>query len=361
MAQSASQEWFKLHPSYQSPMLKTGSFLLLLALLQFFTWLVPPQFGPTGIPGYLPLHALFETVSIVVAMLVFAVGWNSRSRDLPGNVVLLACVFFAIGWLDFSHTLSYKGMPDFYTANDAQKQLNFWLSARFLASFVLLVVAIRAWNPLRSSATRFVLMGALLGLVVFINWLVLFHQDWLPDTFIPGQGLTPLKKNLEYLFICFNLLTAVILWMKMRTKQTFNVINLFAAVCVMAMSEFFFTLYTTMTGGYNIWGHVYKVISYYFIYRAIVVEVIDSPYSKLEQATLKLNTALRASNAGLWDWDLRSNEVDFSAEWKAQLGYADSELENNFATWESLLHPDDKARALKQAQDFLASTEKNYH
>lgn len=360
MQQDKAQGLFSLHQGYRNTMRRIFGLLLLLAGIQLLAWLTPPQFGPTGIPGYLPLHTLFETVSIVVAMLVFAVGWNSRSPNLPGNAVLLACVFFAIGWLDFSHTISYHGMPDFYTPNDTEKQLNFWLSARFLASFVLLVVAIRIWSPLRSKATRYVLMGALLGITVFINWLVLFHQDWLPHTFIPGQGLTPLKKNLEYLFITFNVITALILLLKMRTKQAFSITNLFAAVCVMAMSELYFTLYTTMTGGYNVLGHVYKVISYLFIYRAIVVEAIEYPYNKLAQTQLNLGLALKASNTGLWDWDLRSNVVNYSPEWKAQLGYSADELANNFSTWQSLLHPADKEHALKVAQDFVASAQTTY-
>jgi PAS domain S-box-containing protein len=355
MPQTKQSGLFTLHPSYQKKMKRTGIFLLLLALIQVTAWLIPPQFGPTGVPNYLPLHVLFETVSIIVAMLVFAVGWNSRSRDLPGNVVLLACVFFAIGWLDFSHTLAYKGMPDFYTANDAQKQLNFWMSARFMAAFILLFVAIRIWTPLRSAYTRYVLMGGLLSIIILINWVVLFHQNWLPDTFIPGQGLTPLKKNLEYFYIALNIITALILYAKMRTEQTFSITNLFAAACVMAMSEFYFTLYTTMTGGYNILGHVYKVISYLFIYRAIVVEAIEYPYNLLAKTQLNLNLALKGSNTGLWDWDLSTNIVNFSPEWKAQLGYTDNELKNNFSTWESLLHPEDKESALSIVQEFITS------
>ncbi|MDH4273744.1 MAG: PAS domain S-box protein [Gammaproteobacteria bacterium] len=349
-----------IHPLYQKPMRIVGGFLAFLLLIVYLTWLTPPQFDAGGVPGYLPLHTLFETFSIVVAMLVFAVGWNSQSHQLAGNVVLLSCTFFAIGLLDFSHTLAYKGMPDFYTPNDAEKQLNFWLSARFLASFILLVVAVRAWNPLRFRTTRYCLMGALTALVITINWLVLFHQDWLPHTFIPGQGLTPLKKFLEYLFIAFNIATAVLLWRKMREPQDFNITHMFAAVCVMAMSEFFFTLYTTMTGGYNVWGHIYKVISYLFIYRAIVVEAIELPYKKLEKTQSDLSLAIHASNTGLWDWDLKTDDIYYSAECKAQLGYAPNDFPNQRDAWETLIHPDDRVGSLKKLADFLNSTATQY-
>ena len=279
---------FELHLSYRRPMRRVGGLLLLLALLQLLAWLTPPQFDAGGIRGYLPLHVLFEVASIVVSMMVFTVGWNAHNRILPGNIVLLACMFFAIGWLDFFHTVSYQGMPDFYTPNNADKQLNYWLAARLLSAIALFAAAIRPWQPLPSTRSRHLLVGALISLTLLINWLVLFHQEDLPRTFIQGQGLTPLKKNLEYFSIALNVITALLLWKRMRQPQPFNVPLLFGAVCVMGMGEFFFTLYTTMTGGYNVLGHIYKVISYFLIYRAIVIEAIEVPYKELAEARQQL-------------------------------------------------------------------------
>ena len=205
---------FELHPSYHQPMRRVGGLLLLLALIQLLAWMTPPQFDAGGIRGYLPLHSLFEIASIVVSMMVFTVGWNSHSRLLPGNIALLACMFFAIGWLDFFHTVSYQGMPDFYTPNNAEKQLNYWLASRLLSAIALFVVAIRPWQPFASTRSRYLLMAALVSMTLLINWLVLFHQEALPRTFIEGQGLTSFKKNLEYLSIALNDVTAQLHWNK---------------------------------------------------------------------------------------------------------------------------------------------------
>jgi len=360
MPQSNTPGLLWLHPKYRKDMRSTATILLFLALIQLLSWLIPalPEFK--GIPNYLPLHVLLEMVSVVVSMMVFAVGWNSRSSNLSGNIVLLACVLFAVGVLDFLHTLSYGGMPDLISPNDAQKHLNFWLAARFFASVVLLVVAIRSWKPLRLRSTRYVIFSALILVVALITWAVVYHQGWMPDTFIVGQGLTTFKKNTEYFIIVLNIVTAVMLWNKMRSPQTFNVVLLFGAVCTLAMSEFFFTLYTTMTGSYNVLGHIYKVIAYLFIYRAIVVEVVEEPYSKLALSQQNLATALQASNTGLWDWDIRTDAVIYSPEWKAQLGYLPDELPDQFSTFKSLLHPDDVAPAIEKVQRFLASSQKQY-
>ena len=66
---------------------------------------------------------------------------------------------------------------------------------------------------------------------------------------------------------------------------------------------------------------------------------------ELEQTRLSLESAVRAANVGLWDWDLRTNEAYLSPEWKQQLGYDDHEIANRYEEWESRLHPDDRERA----------------
>jgi len=73
---------------------------------------MPPLDAARGIAQYLPLHSLLEMIAIVIAMMVFAISWNTYSPKLPANIVFLGSVFLGVGLPDFSHTLSYAGMPD---------------------------------------------------------------------------------------------------------------------------------------------------------------------------------------------------------------------------------------------------------
>lgn len=190
-------------------------------------------------------------------------------------------------------------MPDFGSNNGPDKHLNFWIVARLLVALALLIVTLRPWGRGILVNHKYAILASLVLAVGLFNWVVIEYQEAMPDLFVEGQGLTPLKKGLEYLCIAINLLTMLLLWTKMRSAQLFNAPLVFAAAGVMAMSEFYFTLYTTMTGAYNVLGHIYKVISYLIIYRAVVVESIERPYLQLAHARKNLALAVEASTTGM--------------------------------------------------------------
>lgn len=63
--------------------------------------------------------------------------------------------------------------------------------------------------------------------------------------------------------------------------------------------------------------------------------------------------ALEGSGDGVWDWRIDNDEIFFSRQWKAMLGYEESEIEHTHPAWEQLVHPDD----LEQVQ---AELDKHY-
>ena len=73
-----------------------------------------------------------------------------------------------------------------------------------------------------------------------------------------------------------------------------------------------------------------------------------------------LHLAIRAGNVGLWDWNLHTNEVHYSPEWKHQIGYEVHEISNDFSEWKNRVHPDDLEQLLKTTQAFLEKPWPNY-
>ncbi|MFC5454452.1 PAS domain-containing hybrid sensor histidine kinase/response regulator [Prosthecobacter fluviatilis] len=75
---------------------------------------------------------------------------------------------------------------------------------------------------------------------------------------------------------------------------------------------------------------------------------------ELAESEERFALAVRGTNDGIWDWDIRTGKVFFSPPWKSMIGYEDDELENVFATFESHLHPDDHDRVMATLNDYLA-------
>jgi PAS domain S-box-containing protein len=80
----------------------------------------------------------------------------------------------------------------------------------------------------------------------------------------------------------------------------------------------------------------------------------------LRETDRRLRMAATAANVGLWDWDISSNQVFFSREWKSQIGYAEDEIGCSFNEWESRVHPDDLASAMQGMQAYLADSSLPY-
>jgi PAS domain S-box-containing protein len=73
----------------------------------------------------------------------------------------------------------------------------------------------------------------------------------------------------------------------------------------------------------------------------------------LRESREHLEASVQASNTGLWDWNLQTNEVYYSTEWKSQLGHQDHEISNRLEEWLNRLHPDDRQHAMATVLAFV--------
>ena len=92
----------------------------------------------------------------------------------------------------------------------------------------------------------------------------------------------------------------------------------------------------------------------------VMHEQVYSTLAALRESSERLRLAVQASNIGLWDWDLRSNRIAYSREWKGQLGHEEDEIGEEFGEWERRVHPEDLAPMLERMQRYLARPEGAY-
>ena len=68
-----------------------------------------------------------------------------------------------------------------------------------------------------------------------------------------------------------------------------------------------------------------------------------------------------AANAGIWDWDIRTNQVYHSAVWYKMFGYEPGELPDTAWSWEGLLHPEDALRVIEERRAHLEGRTSQYY
>ncbi|TAL66104.1 MAG: hypothetical protein EPN88_08995 [Bacteroidetes bacterium] len=81
---------------------------------------------------------------------------------------------------------------------------------------------------------------------------------------------------------------------------------------------------------------------------------LQESQKQIEKAREQLQESIKASRVGLWDWNLITNDIYHSPEWKKQIGYEDDELEGGVEIFMSRLHPNDANRVEEATKEFLS-------
>lgn len=81
---------------------------------------------------------------------------------------------------------------------------------------------------------------------------------------------------------------------------------------------------------------------------------------ELRKSEERWQLVVKGNNDGIWDLNLKTNQVFRSARYEEILGYEEGELGNENDDWAQRIHPDDFARVIKANQDYLEQKTPNY-
>jgi diguanylate cyclase (GGDEF)-like protein len=206
---------------------------------------------------------------------------------LNSHIILLAAAFLAVAVIDFAHALTYPGMPSSLGESGLQLTIDFWLAGRAIAALALLAVALlplRTWRPGVAAAA----LVAALAITTLVWWLSLVHGDWLPANITPSGELSRFKVGAEYVLAATYFVASLLMLRRRSSWHDPNLCFLAAGAWVLGLAELMFTLYTTPSDLFNVFGHLYKATAYAMLYRALFVSRVIAPYRALEQSKAEL-------------------------------------------------------------------------
>ncbi|HYD30941.1 MAG TPA: MASE3 domain-containing protein, partial [Azospirillaceae bacterium] len=251
--------------------------------------------GATVRHNYLMFHSIAELFSIAVACAVFIIAWNARFFNESPFLSFIGISLASVAGLDLVHTMSFPGMPMLESAS-TNLSTQIWVSARLLQAGSFLAAALMANTQAKVNlvlAWQAMLFAAIL--------LAIFAFGIFPTCFVEGVGLTPFKIYAEYAAMALTALTLVVLYRQRRTMGGGVFSAVFLGIFLMIPQEIAFTLYNDAYDALNTLGHLLKILSYFLLYKAIVVTAIRDPYNSVFLRLRRSEEALREHLSGLED------------------------------------------------------------
>jgi diguanylate cyclase (GGDEF)-like protein/PAS domain S-box-containing protein len=133
-------------------------------------------------------------------------------------------------------------------------------------------------------------------------------------------------------------------------KKIFETMPLATARNLMAASERVLNSLTTETSEYQLMikGYLHDfearlVASGENEILVIVRDITERARAEkeLRESRERYALATLGANDGLWDWNMRTNEVYYSSRWRSMLGYGEDEIGDSPEEWFGRIHPDD--------------------
>ncbi|HTN21403.1 MAG TPA: MASE3 domain-containing protein [Pelobium sp.] len=226
--------------------------------------------------SYLLFHTLIELLSIVVAFTVFVITWNAKKVLDNQYLLFVGIAYLFIGGLDLLHTLSFSGMNIIQGKNFYANQ--FWVATRSMEALTL-VFGFYFLNSKRKINSDLLFCSYLAVSVLIILSILYWHI--FPTCYIEGLGQTKFKIFAEYLIIIVLFLAGYLLHKRKKHFDPLVYKFLVASIFFTILSEFSFTLYFDNNSIFNVIGHLFKLVSFYLIYKANVETGFTKPTTVL--------------------------------------------------------------------------------
>jgi len=229
----------------------------------------------TSLYNYTLFQVIVELGSIIICAAIFMVAWNSRKYSDNHYLTFIGIAFAFVAIIDLVHILTIEGMPFFpFYGNNESAQL--WTAARYVQSLSLMFATIYIKRKLNVWAIvlSFIAITAIL-LLSILAWRVF------PTCYIEGEGLTFFKIGSEFVICAIFIMAGGLLWISQKSFDQTVLVMLLVSIGFGIEAECAFMFYREPTGILNVLGHLCYIISFYFIYRALVVIALQRPYDTL--------------------------------------------------------------------------------
>jgi PAS domain S-box-containing protein len=299
-------------------------------------------------------HSILELVCIVSNMSLFFIVW-SKYKDSPTSSRIIAFGLLATSIFDVIHIFYFEPLA-LVAGGAVDLAPRFWILGR-LTEVIVIFTASLNFNPRSAKLNR--MLGALVAIVLSVTkaYLMISHGDIFPILY-DDNGLTSNKIILELIIVILAIVSLLRHKRKVKERGYISYKYLALALAAIIPMEICFMLYKTYVSSIMVYGHVFRVIYCYFLYKSIFESSIEHTYNELEQSRRRLKDILDAIPIGIHTFD-RDLKLDFAnRESEKLLGFQKEQVTglSSYEFYNSFKCEDTKGSIIKQ----LVSENKNY-
>ncbi len=233
----------------------------------------------TQIDYHLLFHTSAELFASIVSFGLFFVAINISKVSENNFIVLLGVGYFFVGIIDVFHIFTYTGVSIIYERGSQTAFEQLWIAGRYMTAFTLLgstLLILRNVKKFRITVIFFSYFIACLLVLASILYFGIF-----PDCYVEGAGMTIFTVASELIVSAVYLLVAF-LYFKLRKNMNSTLFFFMEAhLLTMAMYEMLFVSLSVSDGWRNNLAHILRVVSFFFLYKALFETGLRRPYTAL--------------------------------------------------------------------------------
>ncbi|GKU26769.1 MASE3 domain-containing protein [Clostridium folliculivorans] len=250
------------------------------------------------------IHSVLELISIIIGVATFLIVWYQSEVDNEVNKIL-GFGFLTVSILDLLHVHYYKYIVLYDIAN-GQLSVLLGLLARLIQILTLMIFS---FKPFSRKINKYKILSLTIIIIVAVSYLSNLTYKWIPQLY-NEKGNTGFRLVLESLIITLVIVTLNKLKFRIEENHFVRFTYIFLSVIMIIPSEFCYILFNYRDSFYVVLAYVFKIGSYYFLYRAVFSNMIRYPYTKLAESRQRLEDILNDIPIAIYTYNA-NDKVDF--------------------------------------------------
>ena len=251
--------------------------------------------------NYIFFHSAIETIITMISFSLMLISLGTLKISENGYFTFLGITLGFIGVIDWFHIFTYKGISIFSNNSNIPTQL--WVLGRYFECFIMFISF--RYIKRKVHVKKLILINTIL-LIVSLSSIIVFNV--FPTCYVEGIGLTTFKRMSEYL-ASIGFFIVILNYIKSKDEVILNNrYYLIGSMIFRIFSSLAFSLYADVYGISNFLGHIFRFISFYFIFKILFENIITKTYSILFHNINKKAIELEEANKRLIEANAKIEE-----------------------------------------------------